>query len=136
MQGLTDGTSNVILASEQSGEVAVVENGVLVKIFHPFERRWWLGAGWNTNRANQIPGTGSMYYTGLTTVRWPLNAPTAVVNSSDFSYMNNTVLNSFHPGVVQVVLADGSTRAISETVQMDTLLRLGSADDGQPLGEF
>ena len=137
MHGLTDGTSNVILAAEQSGEVAVVENGVLVKYSIRSNVAGGWGAGWNTNRADQIPGiTDPMYYTGLTTVRWALNAPTAVVNSSDFAYMNNTVLNSFHPGVVQVVLADGSTRSISETVQMDTLLRLGSADDGQPLGEF
>ena len=120
-----DGTSNTLLASEQSGKVGVLEDGVLRE--YPIRNNYaggWAGA------------FGSDYYHGLTTVRWGLNAPTAVVGSSDMAYMNNTVLNSSHPGVVQVVLADASVRPLNEAIDMETLRRLCAADDGQPVGQF
>jgi len=120
-----DGTSNTLLVSEQSGKVGVVEDGVIKK--YPIRNNYaggWAGA------------FGSAYYHGLTTVRWALNAPTAVVGSSDMAYMNNTVLNSSHPGVVQVLLADASVHSLSETIDMETLRRLCAADDGEPVGEF
>ncbi len=50
--------------------------------------------------------------------------------------MTNTVLNSFHPGGIQVGLADGSVRFLAETINMVTLLKLGSGDDGEPVGDF
>ncbi len=136
MHQATDGTSNTIFAAEQSGMVAVQESGQLVK--YPIRANY--GGGWagsyNAARANQISSGDPIYYTGITTLRWSLNAPTAVANSSDTCYMANTILNSFHPGVVQIVLADGSTRALSETMEMETLRRLCAADDGQPVGEY
>jgi len=43
---------------------------------------------------------------------------------------------SKHPGGVQFVLADGSTRFISEAIQFETWLRLLAQADGQVIGEF
>ena len=121
----TDGTSKTIIVSEQSGVVGVVEAGVLTK--YPIRANY--AGGW----AGMM---GGYCMSGLTTVRWALNAPTAVVGSSDMAYMNNTVLNSSHPGVVQVLLADASVQSLSETIDMETLRRLCAADDGLPVGEF
>ncbi|MBN2295065.1 MAG: DUF1559 domain-containing protein [Pirellulales bacterium] len=121
----TDGTSNTIIASEQSGTVGVMDGGSLKQ--YPIRNNYaggWAGAQGNT------------YYHGLTTLRWTLNAKTAVIGSSDKAYMNNTVMNSSHPGVVQVVLADGSSRALNDSIELDILRRLCCADDGMPLEGF
>ena len=44
--------------------------------------------------------------------------------------------SSFHVGGTHILLADGSTRFISENVDRDTWRRLGSRADGEPVGEF
>ena len=109
----TDGTSHTILACEQSGTVGVMDGGAMKQ--HPIRNNY--GGGWcgsQTNGSVAKPNSG-LYYTGLTTLRWALNAPTAVIGSSDKAYMNNTVVNSSHPGLVQVVLADGSTQALNDS---------------------
>lgn len=134
----TDGTSNTIIAGEQSGEVAVQEGGQLVK--YPIRANYaggWAGLHSSSKAWEDIKGSYLGQYTGLTTVQWALNAPTAVINSSDFCFSHNTILNSFHPGVVQILLADGSSRALSDTIEMETLRRLCAADDGLTLdGDF
>ncbi|QDU74489.1 putative major pilin subunit [Bremerella volcania] len=43
---------------------------------------------------------------------------------------------SRHPGGVQVVLCDGSSRFVAETIQVDTLRNLMASRDGMVLGEF
>jgi len=138
LRQITDGTSHTILASEQSGTVAVLDNGVMVE--HPIRNNYaggWAGANAGSTVSVTNPGSSfaGVYYNGLTTVRWALNAPTAVVGSSDAAYMNNTVLNSSHPGIVQVVLADGSVRSLGDEMPVKLLRQLCSSDDGLG-GEF
>lgn len=131
----SDGTSNVIIVAEQSGQVGVMENDVLV----PYPIRPNYSGGWSGTdtdlRVNQISTSTNLYHTGITTVRWAPNYPTAVARSSSQSYETNTIVNSFHPGVAQAVRADGSVHAISDTINMETFRRLCSADDGLELGE-
>lgn len=43
---------------------------------------------------------------------------------------------SHHMGVVQVTLMDGSTRAISDSINLQVWRNLGSRNDGNVLGEF
>lgn len=130
-----DGTSNTIMVSEQSGLVDKV----------PIRANY--GGGWSGTAADPadpiytvqtIPADKkpNFYHTGLSVIRWAINSPTSVANSSDQCYMTNTVLNSFHPGGIQVGLADGSVRFLAETINMETLLKLGSGDDGVPVGDF
>ncbi len=132
----SDGTSNTIIVAEQSGLVA--DRSV----------RSNYGGGWagardhatgydlKPRKANQIEDGTNYYHCGLTVVRWAINSQTTIANSSSTTYETNTILNSFHPGVIQILLADGSIRAISETIDMETLRRLASADDGVPIGDF
>ena len=133
MNRVTDGTSNVILVSEQSGIVS----GQRIRANY--------AGGWTGTSADPgnpvytvgtMPTSHNFYHTGLSVIRWAINSPTYVSGSSDQSYMTNTVLNSFHPGGINVTLADGSVRFLQETLDMEILRRLGVADDGQPLGEF
>jgi prepilin-type N-terminal cleavage/methylation domain-containing protein/prepilin-type processing-associated H-X9-DG protein len=126
-----DGTSNTIIVSEQSGMVSVAESGGLVQ--YPIRVNY--AGGWagmiESTRANMASGN---YYpmAGLTTVRWALNAPVAVAGSSDFCYRNNTILNSSHQGTVNVLLGDGSVHSLSDSLDVDLLRKLCSADDAMP----
>ena len=138
ISNVTDGTSNTIIAAEQSGAVTVDEGGGQFAT-HSIRANYaggWAGTHDMRTVEDLFPGYLGQY-TGLTTVQWRLNAPTAVTNSSDFCYSHNTILNSFHPGTVHVVLTDGSSRGLSDSIEMETLRRLCAADDGLPLdGDF
>ncbi len=130
MRHATDGTSKTILAAEQSGKVGIPFTATRL-IYYPIRSNYaggWAGAA-GTMTTAEAGGT-SLYYSGLTTVRWKLNAPTGVTGSSDKCYMNNTILNSNHPGSVQVVLADGSVHALNDGMDVALLRMLCSADDG------
>lgn len=128
-----DGTTNTIIIAEQSGMVSVEESGTLVA--YPIRANYaggWAGMS-DSRTANKASG-GYYAMAGLTTVRWALNAPTAVVGSSDRCYMTNTLLNSSHPGVVNVLMADGSVQSLGDSMDVVILRQLCSADDGLPLG--
>jgi prepilin-type N-terminal cleavage/methylation domain-containing protein len=43
---------------------------------------------------------------------------------------------SYHPGVCQFVLGDGSVRAIPTSIDIETLTRLAVRNDGLPVGDF
>jgi len=43
---------------------------------------------------------------------------------------------SYHPGVCQFVLCDGSVRALSNAINIETLTRLAVRNDGQPIGDY
>ncbi|WP_166830068.1 DUF1559 domain-containing protein [Thalassoroseus pseudoceratinae] len=135
-----DGASNTMIVAEQSGQVDGEE-----KSNNPL-------GGWHglaTNTVNTTDGSNawtpslaisnltysSGYTGGLTTVRYPPNAywlsgaPSPA--SSEHGFEVNTILNSFHPGGIQILLTDGSVRFIPESIDMDTLRRLSVRDDGQ-----
>ena len=133
MADVKDGTSSTIVVAEQSGVVLVSERqGVMSE--YPIRANYaggWCGVILPIT-ANKATGTTLYPLAGLTTVRWALNAPTGVPNSSDRAGANNTILNSSHQGCVQVLMADGSVHSLSDTLDMDILRRLCCADDGMP----
>jgi len=136
MRHATDGTSHTMLASEQSGEVDYFKSKKRGWFTVPIRANYaggWAGA-WTDLTADEVDGVG-LFFHGLTTVMFKLNAPIAVKGFSDDAAYHNTILNSFHPGVVQVVMADGSARALSDALDMETLRRLCSADDGMVFGD-
>jgi prepilin-type N-terminal cleavage/methylation domain-containing protein len=132
-----DGTSNSILVAEQSAMVAD-------KPIRSNYAGGWAGArdtGYESNSraANEVsPDDGSQnyYHCGLTVVRFAINCQTTVAGSSSTTYETNTILNSFHPSGIQILLGDGSVRTLSETVDMETLRRLAAADDGMTVGDY
>lgn len=128
-----DGTSNTIVIAEQSGLVDKM----------PIRANYnggWTGTsadpGHPVYTVSDVPTNHNFYHTGLSVIRWAINAPTSVANSSNQCYMTNTVINSLHPGGIQVALGDGSVRFLSESLDMETLRRLGAGDDGMTISEF
>ncbi len=136
IRNASDGTSNTMIVAEQSGLV----DGKPVRSNYC---GGWAGArdhateyNLNPRRANQIDEGTNYYHCGLTVVRWAINLQTTVSGSSSTTYETNTILNSFHPSAINILLADGAVRSVSETVDMETLRRVAAADDGVPIGEF
>jgi prepilin-type N-terminal cleavage/methylation domain-containing protein len=48
----------------------------------------------------------------------------------------DTTVGSWHPNICQIVMADGSVRAMSAAISQTTLTRLGDRRDGQVIGEI
>jgi len=129
----TDGTANTIIVAEQSGRIRSETEPVLASY----------AGGWaGTCSPARYPATRSArhFSHGLTTVAFVPNSPTAVSGNGNFPksgrpWYNNTIINSFHPGGLMTLRADGSVPFLSDTIDMVVLRRLCVADDGQPVGE-
>lgn len=131
----SDGTSKTIIVAEQSGQVNGLNASANALGGWCGYANVYTGAGWDaTTDLRFLPGNASLAYPiGITTVRYPLNA---FWNSSPpfaaaHAFSANTVLNSHHPGGLQVLLTDGSVQFLSEYVEIETLRRLSVRDDGQ-----
>ena len=134
----TDGTTNQIMVGESSDFILSAAGGPKnadVQGVHGM-----LMGSPNLNSVDACNGCMFDRPFNLTTVRYAPNAPAINNNSSwpgiDDNYGSNKPLNSAHTGGVHVLLADGSTRFISNNLDLGTLARLCSRDDGQVVGEF
>ncbi len=123
---VSDGTSNTILVSEQSG---LVDDRNLTANYYG----GWYGT--RHPRPMNDANCGDLWGAGTTCARYAPNTKVALTGANTM-YMNNTILNSEHPGGINVVLTDGSCRFISETIMLDTLMQLACRYDGIPLGDF
>lgn len=125
MKDLVDGSSNIIVVSEQSGLVGTQD------ISANYYGGW---AGW-TGQVVPWATVTDHWHSGLTAVRYPPNQKTTA-NGAVNRYNPNTIINSMHVGGIHVLLGDGSVRFVSDNINFLTLSRLCVKDDGQPVGEF
>jgi prepilin-type N-terminal cleavage/methylation domain-containing protein/prepilin-type processing-associated H-X9-DG protein len=132
MRDVTDGTSNTMIVGEQSAPVRVLRG----EVYEDADTRASYTGGWSgavqSARAPKL--TANQWGAGLTTVRYRINpkagdCPTG--SGCDQIYDANTALTSQHPGGVNALRVDGSVSFLSESVAMDTLLRLACRNDGQ-----
>lgn len=129
MRDVTDGASNTMIVGEQGGKVG---NRDVRASYHC----GWAGFSSASGVTAITEGT-HFYGTGTTTVRYPINTKTCVSGSGCYNPWDmNTVLNSMHPGGAQTAFVDGSVHFLSETILMETFLRLAAKDDGLVVGEF
>lgn len=134
---LTDGSSNTFVIAEQSGQVNGIENSANA-----------LG-GWDGLRVNTITTSdgenkwnastqistitySSGYTQGTATFRYPINSSwvSGAPSGANSWFDVNTILNSYHPGGIEVLLGDGSVRFVAETADMEMLRRAFTVDDG------
>jgi prepilin-type N-terminal cleavage/methylation domain-containing protein len=64
----------------------------------------------------------------------PIDRPLA--SSPTDNYRPEERFGSYHQGVCQFVLCDGSVRAIKNSIDIETLTRLAVRNDGLPVGDF
>jgi prepilin-type N-terminal cleavage/methylation domain-containing protein len=130
---VTDGSSKTLMIAEQSG---LVNNMPITSNYM---------GGWCGTFANNVPDlvknmiTSNMdiYPVGLTTLRYAINLETSSPpNGADSTLGLNTILNSMHPGGLNALRADGGVQFLSDNISLTALLRLGSRNDGDDVGNY
>ncbi|TWT58840.1 hypothetical protein KOR42_22270 [Thalassoglobus neptunius] len=120
---ITDGSSNTILLYEMAGK----------------------GDHWKLGRLHPPPTNAQFYSYGP----WSGNNGVGVYNWSDdglqkgcdgctkyINVDNEASPYSFHVGTVHVMMADGSTRSLSENIDSEVFVNLAKSRDGNIVGEF
>ncbi len=127
MRDATDGTSNTIIIAEQSG----LTNGL--------NRTANYYGGWHGAR-HENPITASscsdLWQSGTTCVRFAPNSDIIQTGATETMYRNNTIINSFHPGGLNVLRTDGSVSFIPDTIDFLTLKRLCIKWDGEVIDDI
>ena len=125
MASLTDGTSNVMLASEQSEHQRDPATGN--KVDRRSSGHW--GGAWSC-------GSGARDWSqNVTTIRYPIEGGYGAAGNTQ-PYEVNIPLLSAHPAAVMAVLADGSVRSISQTTDFAILTGLADRQDGNVIGDY
>lgn len=137
-----DGTSNTLIVAEQSGRVnaspscdnyrgnVAYQNGNRTSNYY---------GGWYGSRHPRPVNTANpaacadLWQTGTTCVRFAPNSDFCQNGATESMYRNNTVINSEHPGGINVVLTDGSVQFMSETMDFTDIRRLACRMDGEAI---
>ncbi|HWL07924.1 MAG TPA: DUF1559 domain-containing protein [Planctomicrobium sp.] len=154
LRDFTDGSSNVLMITEQSGQIIGTEGSGSPRVTGQFSASP-LG-GWHgvvVNTTNGTIGTpesaaawkdissitsSSGYVGGLSTVRHPINSywVSNAPSSANSRFEVNHIMNSYHTGGIHGLFGDGSVRFIAEQINMDTFRRIAVRDDGHVVGAF
>jgi prepilin-type N-terminal cleavage/methylation domain-containing protein len=138
----SDGTSSTMMCGEQSNWVA----GQRTNFWNAFEDSGpWMGVKnsripngdgtWSVTGSHDASGLNTdMRSYAMTTIR---DAPNPRGTAPYMRNVNcNTPLTSAHPNGVQIVLADGAVRFVTDNIDLTTYKRLADRDDGNALGDF
>lgn len=100
--------------------------------------------GWYGARHPGLPSINcaDLWVTGVTCIRYAPNLPVIPLGRNNAPaganrpYANNTIINSMHPGGLNVLLSDGAVRFLTDTVDFLTLRRLAVRYDAEAIGNF
>lgn len=81
------------------------------------------------------PNTVIPYVSGGQTLNIDIGSSREGRSATDITY-GVIVSRSYHTGVVNTLLLDGSVRSVSDNIDLNTWRRLGSRSDGQVISEF
>jgi prepilin-type N-terminal cleavage/methylation domain-containing protein len=124
----SDGGSNIMMIGEQSGRVGTAD-------IRSAYYGGWTGTTFSGQVSASVPNSSDSWSTGLTSIQYQINSKTAP-SGADNPWDPNTILNSYHTGGIHAAMGDGAVRFISENIDMLTLRRLATRDDGQLIGEY
>jgi hypothetical protein len=115
MRDAIDGLTNTMMIAEQSGWV----DGV--------NRTSNYYGGWmGTRHPREVddPNAWDLWQTGTTCVRFAPNSQIVQTGATDRMYRNNTIINSFHTGGINVTLGDASVQFITDSIDFQLLKQL------------
>jgi prepilin-type N-terminal cleavage/methylation domain-containing protein/prepilin-type processing-associated H-X9-DG protein len=142
MVGITDGTSNTLVVSEQN-DLLTLQDGTRVS--------WGTGLlhGWYIGSPHRLPpgqqgNNGDHRHFQMTTIRyqinrktgWPAGTGNCATTGVCQNTGNNIPINSAHTGGVNGLMGDGSVRFLADSLPLNILAQLATRDDGVPLGNF
>ena len=129
-KNITDGTANLIMLGEV-GTWMVDPNKNQVDM-----RNYW---GWTMGTADATVVTTFVDHSGvdtrhchLTSIRYPIGTKVTTLPGIGADFHANNPLISAHTGGVQVTLADGSVRFLTNSTDLPLLKRLATRDSGVP----
>jgi len=139
--GITDGTSNTILVSEQA-DLLTTKSGQKVTWNASGPHGWAIGS--HSGTPPNYGNGGDARAMQITTIRYTINLKTGwTPTPGDCGTQGvcdntgqNIPLNSTHTGGVNALFGDGSVRFLSDTIPIATLAMLAMRDDGQPIPNF
>jgi prepilin-type N-terminal cleavage/methylation domain-containing protein/prepilin-type processing-associated H-X9-DG protein len=142
MSDISDGASNTMLVSEQ-GDLLTTLNGSRVTWAASGPHGWAIGAGGTGIPPNYGAG-GDARAMQMTTVRYPINQktgwPDTPGNCNATGVCDNTgqniPLNSTHNGGVNILLADGAVRFVSENTPLQVVAQLAVRNDNVPMPSY
>jgi prepilin-type N-terminal cleavage/methylation domain-containing protein len=147
----TDGLSNTMMVGEQGFKIirVPVVNGVYSWIMASDVRTinatdytgWMIGCRVDGKPPNMDPAGDDPDYRffNVTTVRYRIRQEPFADNifpGMSSAMGANNPLGSFHVGGTHALLGDGAVRFLSENMDLETLKKLATRDDGQPIGDF
>ena len=156
MRDFLDGTSNTLCFSEVKAYTPHVRDGMDGPATAPASIDALTAGQFRLNSGHTEWVDGRVNQTGFTTTFGP-NTVTPVAGSTGEAPLSATdgdftscredkpcdtfvraavTSRSHHPGIVQVLLLDGSARAVTENINLGVWRNLGGRQDGVPLGEF
>lgn len=127
LKNATDGTSNVMMVSEQSDYFYDASGNKVNRRSCGHAGRSWYGG-------NGATGDTYAWTANVTTIRYPIATTGGTGNGAN--YHSNIPLISAHPGGVLITLGDASVRFLPETVDFSVLTGLADRQDGAVLGSF
>lgn len=138
MGNCTDGTSNTMLLGEMSGKLERLVAGTYSFVAASgTEHGWLMGTRVNGTPPALDPGkSGDERVFNTVSIRYsPNQEPFAnqLFPGMGSNVGANNPLSSSHTGGVTVGLTDGSVHFLSENIELETLKKLSSRDDGVPV---
>jgi prepilin-type N-terminal cleavage/methylation domain-containing protein/prepilin-type processing-associated H-X9-DG protein len=122
-----DGTSNTVFVGEQSGSVlncGYASGDARNGYYTP-----WGGVTFST-KLDATPAGVDCWGLGVTCVAYPNNSKSCP-SGANTSYVGNSILNSNHPGGINVLAADGSVHYVSDNLDILVFRALCSKADRQ-----
>ena len=135
---LSDGSSNIAFVSEviSGKDDDGTDNEVDIRgIWNAF----LAGSSWYTHKNTPNSSTPDVAPVGGAGRSWIPDMPPANMpgtNTADQYDLFHAAARSTHPGGVNLGMGDGSTRFVTDDVNVLTWSNLGSINDGQVLGDF
>ncbi|MCD4728468.1 MAG: DUF1559 domain-containing protein [Pirellulales bacterium] len=141
IRDIKDGTTNTFMIGEQSGWMIDAATGAEIDQRSSTVFGAWMGCspfgepGDGLNHPQHPLGgcpdwnQDCSWYRNITTLRYPINHKTTAPGTE----INNTVLNSNHPGGAQVLRCDGGVNFLYETMDFNVLKYLAIRSDGRVL---
>jgi len=128
MADLSDGTSNTLIFSE--GVARLKSDNGWGGAGSYWGGAWWGGCGFSTEYPPNTSVADQTYACRGSTPQFPCTSV-----GGDATRLRNFA-RSLHPGGVNVALGDGSSRFISDSVNVATYQALGTVRGGEVLGDY